>query len=97
MLSTNSTWTNLTTLKLSGNEIDDKGAAALSKNTTWAKLRTLDLSYNEIHVEGASALSTNTTWNNLAYLDITNGLIGLIDDESISVPKARWSQAKIKK
>lgn len=53
-------WTSLQELNLCSNNINDKGAEALSQNSTWTNLLTLDLSLNEIGDHGAAELSKNT-------------------------------------
>ena len=45
-------WTKLTTLSLSSNQIGGEGATALSKNTSWTNLTTLNLSSKQIGVKG---------------------------------------------
>ena len=52
-LSKNTTWTKLTTLDLTYNDLEAKGASELAKNTSWTKLTTLDLSKNTIGAEGS--------------------------------------------
>ena len=75
-LAQNSLWTNLHTLNLSKNNIDDKGAVALAKSKTdWINLRILKLTRNSIGDDGAIAWFRNIVSSKLHTLKLSKNRI----------------------
>jgi uncharacterized protein (TIGR02996 family) len=68
-------WTNLRSLNLEYNRIDDEGLIALSRSPLTGRLATLNLSRNAITDEGAQALADGPPWPFLTRLDLSRNRI----------------------
>ena len=71
----NNSWSNLTTLDLSGNKILDEGAKIIANTLAWTHLKELKLPNSQIGVQGAQAISNNKVWKFLTLLDLSRNNI----------------------